>query len=174
MVPGMKMNSFPSGGLQALGGLAVARSLAGSGAGHSIGEAAGAVAEAVADAGIATADAGEVAAVGAPGSEDEKAYLHQQSDVVPRANVQGKAEHDEEAVRQFLYHEGQVVDEQAVPGKAPAEDDAQSCRQHPRIHGAYVTGAEDASHQFLDAQRRGALGEPPVGVVGMIHDARAR
>lgn len=173
VVPGMKMNSFPSGDLQALGGLAAARSLAGSGAGHSTGEVAGAVAEGVADAGIATAAAGEVAAVGVAGS-DEKACFHQQSDDVPRANVQGKAGHGEEAAQQLLNHEDHVADGQAVPGKAPAEDDAQSCRQHPRIRGVYVTDVADASHQFLDAQRQGALGEPPVGVVGMTHDARAR
>ena len=174
VVPGMKMNSFLSGDLQALGELAVARSLAGSGAGHSIGEAAGAVADAVAGADIATADAGEGAAVGAAGSDGEKACFHQQSDDVPRANVQGKAGHGEEAVRQLLYHEGHVADEQVVPGKAPAEDDAQGCRQHPRICGAYVTGVADVSHQLLGAQRQIALEEPPVNVVGMTHDAHAR
>lgn len=173
-MPGMKMNSFPSGDLQALEGLAVARNLAGSGAGHSTDEAAGAVAEAVADAGIATADAGEVAAVGAAGFDGEKACFHQQSGDVLQANVQGKAGHGGEAVQQLLHHEGPVADEQAVPGKAPGQGDAQGCRQHLKIRGAYVMGAVDASHQFLGAQRQVELREPLVDVVGMTHDARAR
>lgn len=66
------------------------------------------------------------------------------------------------------------MDEQAAQGRAPAENDAQDCRQYQRTRGAYVTHVADAYHLVLGAQRLAALMESPVGVVGMTLDAHAQ